>query len=123
MARLQYAVDSPHIYGWAERIGRIIMNSSALELESVHWLVQMTERHEDAGFFFIRPSKRGLLRSSGASSCEAARTRYGVGKRCARGMTRVAWRRSGTRWRITRSHSGGRILRNEANRIPCMSPQ
>jgi hypothetical protein len=54
MARLQYAVDSPHLRGWAERIGRIIMNFSALEQESLHWLVQLTGRHEDASRFFAR---------------------------------------------------------------------
>jgi hypothetical protein len=54
MTDLKYAVDSPHTRGWPERIGRIIMNFSALEQESVHWLVQLTERHEDAGGFFVQ---------------------------------------------------------------------
>jgi hypothetical protein len=54
MTDLKYAVDSPHTRGWAERIGRIIMNFSAVEMESVHWLVQLTERHEDASRFFAR---------------------------------------------------------------------
>lgn len=52
MRRLQYAVDSPHTRGWAERIGRIIMNASGIELESVEWLVHLTARHEDASYFF-----------------------------------------------------------------------
>jgi hypothetical protein len=51
MPQLKYAVDSPHLRGWAERIGRIIMNFSALEFESVHWLVVLTERHEDTSVF------------------------------------------------------------------------
>lgn len=54
MTGLKYAVDSPHTRGWVERIGRIIMNFSAVEMESVHWLVQLTERHEDASRFFAR---------------------------------------------------------------------
>ena len=52
MANLKYAVDSPHTRPWAERIGRIIMNASVVELESVNWLVQLTERHEDASRIF-----------------------------------------------------------------------
>ena len=61
MAKLQHAIDSAHNRGWPDRIGRIIMNSSAVELESVHWLVQLTERHEDIGRFFGQTFMARLL--------------------------------------------------------------
>lgn len=61
MPKLQYEVDSPHTRGWAERIGRIIINFSAIEMESVHWLVQLTERHEDSGRFFAKQFKARAL--------------------------------------------------------------
>jgi hypothetical protein len=83
VTKLKYAVDSPHIRGWAERVGRIIMNSSAVEMESVHWLVQMTERHEDASRFFLQTFK--------ARTVEI--------ERCieARGSTDNVWRRKALR--------------------------
>jgi hypothetical protein len=61
MTKLKYAVDSPHTRPWAERIGRIIMNTSAVELESVLWFVQLTERHEDASRFFGQVFKTRIL--------------------------------------------------------------
>lgn len=54
MPKLQYVTDSPHTRGWAERIGRLIMNFSGLELQSIEWLVHLTDRHEDAGRFFAQ---------------------------------------------------------------------
>ena len=54
MPKLEYVIDSPHTREWAERIGRIIMNFSAIEGESIRWMVELTERHEDASRFFAR---------------------------------------------------------------------
>lgn len=43
MSRIKYAVDSPHVRPWTERIGKIILNFSGLEFESVNWLANLAE--------------------------------------------------------------------------------
>lgn len=43
MSRFKYAVDSKHMSHWVERIGKLIVNFSALEMECIHWLVQLSE--------------------------------------------------------------------------------
>jgi hypothetical protein len=43
MSRIKYAVDSPHVRPWLERIGKIILNFSSLEFESVSWLGNLAE--------------------------------------------------------------------------------
>lgn len=47
------------------------MNASAVELESVHWLVQLTERHEDADLFFRQQFK---ARTTEIGRCIEARS-------------------------------------------------
>jgi hypothetical protein len=87
---------------WAERIGRIIMNSSAVEMESVLWLVQLTERHEDAGRFWSQNFK----------------TRTAEIDRCieARGSTDKVWRRKALRaWNDARSLA---VIRNQVAHNP-----
>lgn len=44
MTKLKYAVDSKYTNPWIERVGKLILNFSAIEMESIHWLVQLTER-------------------------------------------------------------------------------
>lgn len=43
MARIKYKENSPLLSGWAENVGKLILNFSAIELESYQWLVQMSE--------------------------------------------------------------------------------
>jgi hypothetical protein len=57
--RLKYSVDSHHIRPWAERIGKLILSFSGLELESHIWLVQMSGQPDRiAEFANPRFSKR-----------------------------------------------------------------
>lgn len=44
MRRLKYAVDSQHTKSWIERVGKLILNFSAIEFESIHWFVRLAER-------------------------------------------------------------------------------
>lgn len=44
MARIKYATDSSHAKVWAEPVGKLILNFAGLELESLLWLVQMSEQ-------------------------------------------------------------------------------
>lgn len=44
MSRLKHAINPPYTRPWVERVGKLILNFSAIELESVHWLVQLSER-------------------------------------------------------------------------------
>ncbi len=44
MAKLSYQIDNPHTRPWALNIGLLIVNCSALEMELVAWLVQLSER-------------------------------------------------------------------------------
>jgi hypothetical protein len=42
MPRFRLIVDAPLTTGWPENIGKLILNFSAVEFESVHWLVQLS---------------------------------------------------------------------------------
>jgi hypothetical protein len=44
MDRLKHAINSRHTQQWIERVGKLILNFSAIELESIHWYVQLVER-------------------------------------------------------------------------------
>lgn len=44
MSRIKYATNSPHTQAWIERIGKLMLNFSAIEYESILWLVQLSER-------------------------------------------------------------------------------
>jgi hypothetical protein len=44
---MEYSTDSPHTRSWVERIGKFVVNFSALEMECAHWLVQLSEQHKD----------------------------------------------------------------------------
>jgi hypothetical protein len=44
MSRFKHAVNSPHGQLWIERVGKLILNFSVIELESIHWFVQLSER-------------------------------------------------------------------------------
>jgi hypothetical protein len=46
MPKIKYAVDSPHIRPWVNRIGKIVLNFSGLEFESVRWLQNLAERDD-----------------------------------------------------------------------------
>lgn len=58
---LKYKTNSPHATAWATDVGRLILNCSSLELESIMWLVQMGEQTSKAsisGFSKLRFDKR-----------------------------------------------------------------
>lgn len=55
MSRLKHSVNSPHTKPWIERIGKIVLNFSVLELESIHWLVQLSEESENIKQFVETP--------------------------------------------------------------------
>lgn len=44
MSRFKHAVNSPHTQQWIERVGKLILNFSAVELESILWFVHLSER-------------------------------------------------------------------------------
>lgn len=43
MTRLKSSVNSPHMKPWAEKIGLVVLNFSAIELESIQWMIQMQD--------------------------------------------------------------------------------
>lgn len=43
MVRLKSSVNLPHMKPWAERVGKVILNFSAIELESIQWTIQMQD--------------------------------------------------------------------------------
>lgn len=43
-SRFKHAINSPHTRPWIERVGKLIVNFSVIELESIHWFVQLAER-------------------------------------------------------------------------------
>lgn len=49
MSRLKHAINSPYTMQWDERVGKLILNFSVIELESIHWLVQLSEREFEIG--------------------------------------------------------------------------
>jgi len=44
MSRFKHSIDSEHTDPWIARVGKIILNFSAIEMESIHWFVQLSER-------------------------------------------------------------------------------
>lgn len=55
MSRLKHSVDSPHTKPWIERIGKIVLNFSVLELESILWSVQLSEQEKNIKAFVETP--------------------------------------------------------------------
>ncbi len=46
MSKILFDINSPFVIPWIEKIGKVILNFSAIEFESYLWLVQMTEQPE-----------------------------------------------------------------------------
>ena len=46
MSKILFDINSPFISPWIDRIGKVILNFSAIEFESYLWLIQMTEQPE-----------------------------------------------------------------------------
>lgn len=44
MTRIKQSIDSVHTKPWIERVGKIIINFSAIEMESIIWFVHLSER-------------------------------------------------------------------------------
>lgn len=44
MGRFKHAINSRYAQPWVERVGKLILNFSAIEMESIHWFVQLAER-------------------------------------------------------------------------------
>ena len=44
MSRIKQSINSVHTRPWVERVGKLIVNFSAIELESINWFVQLAER-------------------------------------------------------------------------------
>jgi hypothetical protein len=44
MSRFKQSINSVHTCPWVERVGKLILNFSVIELESIHWFVQLSER-------------------------------------------------------------------------------
>lgn len=44
MSRFKQSINSAHTKPWIERVGKIVLNFSAIEMESIHWFVQLSER-------------------------------------------------------------------------------
>lgn len=44
MSRFKHSINSEHTKPWIERVGKIILNFSAIEMESIHWFVHLSER-------------------------------------------------------------------------------
>jgi hypothetical protein len=40
--QFKHIVDSPLTGGWPEKVGNLILNFSAVEFESIHWLLQLS---------------------------------------------------------------------------------
>ena len=43
-SRIKHSINSEHTKPWIERVGKIILNFSAIEMESIHWFLQLSER-------------------------------------------------------------------------------
>ncbi len=54
MSRFKYAIDAPFSTAWVERVGKLILNFGALELETYLWLVQLSEAPERIPEFATR---------------------------------------------------------------------
>lgn len=44
MSRFKHSINSEYTKPWIERAGEIVLNFSAIEVESIHWFVQLSER-------------------------------------------------------------------------------
>ena len=44
MSRIKHSINSEHTKPWIARVGKIILNFSAIEMESIHWFVLLSER-------------------------------------------------------------------------------
>lgn len=44
MSRFKHSINPVYAKPWIERVGKIILNFSTIEMESIHWLVQLSER-------------------------------------------------------------------------------
>jgi len=44
MSRFKHSINSEHTKPWIDRVGKIILNFSAIEMESIHWFVQLSEQ-------------------------------------------------------------------------------
>lgn len=55
MNHLKHAVDSPHTDPWVKRIGKIILNFAAIELDCIHWLLQFSEDPGSLKYFVELP--------------------------------------------------------------------
>lgn len=55
MSRFKYTRDSQHTKAWPVRVGNLIVNFSAVEMEACMWLMQLTERFEDFYKFVDMP--------------------------------------------------------------------
>lgn len=43
MSRFKLVINTPFSTAWVERVGKLILNFGVLELETYHWLVQLSE--------------------------------------------------------------------------------
>lgn len=75
------------------------MNCSAVEMESVHWLVQLTDRHEDASRFWNQPFK---ARTAEIDRCIEMR-----------GSTDKVWRRKALWFANINNHNTRRSYRKD----------
>lgn len=98
MGRIKPAIDSPHLKGWATRIGQLVLNFSSLEFESIQWLVQLNDGEGDIQKWVQKPFAeriRGLLltaakRKLNDSWLEEANKSWGEALEIAKLRNRVA---------------------------------
>jgi hypothetical protein len=55
MSRFKHAIDSPHAKGWPERVGNLIVNFSAIEMEASIWLIHCSEQFDNFYKFAAMP--------------------------------------------------------------------
>jgi hypothetical protein len=75
LARIRYSVDSEQLKPWVIRVGKLMVNFSALEMESVLWLVQLTEepsRVSEFGALSYKARINLLLEIAESRSCGQA---------------------------------------------------
>ena len=44
MSRFKHSINPEHTQHWFERVGKIVLNFSAIEMESIFWFVHLSER-------------------------------------------------------------------------------
>jgi hypothetical protein len=57
MSKLRYSINQPFSNWWATRIGQVVLNFSAVELETYRWLVQLSENPERIPEWSNKPFK------------------------------------------------------------------